>query len=111
MLNIFPEAILNLPEANIPINGATAYLHQAENSQILFMKFEEDVELPLHSHQAQLGIVLEGKITLNFNNIKKTYTKGDRYYIPADVQHSGKIYAGYADITFFEEKDRYKVKN
>lgn len=111
MSNIFPEVILNLPEADIPINGVKAYLHQAENSQILFMKFENDVELTPHSHQAQWGIVLEGKITLNIDNVEKTYTKGDRYYIPVGVQHSGKIHAGYADITFFGERDRYKVKH
>lgn len=110
MSNIFPEAILNLPEADVPIKGVQAYLHQAENNQILFMKFEDNVDLPLHSHQAQWGIVLEGKITLNIDNIEKTYTKGDRYYIPANVEHFGKIHAGYADITFFDEKDRYKIK-
>lgn len=111
MTNVFPEAILNLPEANVPISGAKAYLHQAENSQILFMKFAEDVELPEHSHQAQWGIVLEGKITLNIDNIEKTYVKGDRYYIPTNVKHFGKIHAGYADITFFDEKDRYRTKS
>jgi len=26
------------------------------------------------------------------------------------VKHSGKIYAGYADITFFNEAGRYKEK-
>lgn len=110
MQNIFPEAILNLPEADIPIKGAKAYLHQAENNQILFMKFEEDVELPSHSHMAQWGVVLEGKITLKIDNVEKTYTKGNRYYIPANIKHSCKIHAGYADMTFFDEKDRYKLK-
>lgn len=110
MLNVFPETILNLPEADVPIKGAKAYLHQAENSQILFMNFEEDVELSPHSHQAQWGVVLEGKITLKIDNVEKTYTKGDRYYIPANVKHSGKIHVGYADMTFFDEKGRYKIK-
>lgn len=110
MLNIFPETILHLPEADIPIKGAKAYLHQSESSQILFMEFTEDVDLPEHSHKAQWGIVLEGKITLKIDNIEKTYSKGDRYYIPTNVKHSGKIQAGYADMTFFEDKDRYKIK-
>ncbi len=38
------------------------------------------------------------------------YTKGDRYYIPEGVKHSGKIFAGYADITFFDEPNRYTKK-
>ncbi|KPU28344.1 cupin [Caloranaerobacter sp. TR13] len=110
MFNVFPKEILNLPEADIPIKGVKAYLFQGDSYQILFMKFSEDVELPEHSHGSQWGIVLEGKIELDINGERKTYVKGDRYYIPSGVKHSGKIYAGYADITFFGEKDRYKKK-
>ncbi|MFZ5967344.1 MAG: cupin domain-containing protein [Bacillota bacterium] len=106
----FPEAIENLPLADIPLKGATAFLSQGENHQILFMEFEEDVDLPEHRHEAQYGIVLEGKIELVIDGIKNTYVKGDRYYIPAGVKHYGKIYAGYADVTFFNEKGRYKEK-
>jgi len=45
------------------------------------MEFAEDVLLPEHSHEGQAG-----------------------------VKHSGKIYAGYADITFFNEAHRYQIK-
>ena len=58
----------------------------------------------------QIGFVLEGKIELTIDGQKKTYFKGDRYYIPEGVLHSGIIYAGYADITFFNEPDRYSRK-
>ena len=109
MTNVFPEPIRNLPEADIPLKGVKAYLSQSENHQIIFMEFDEDVELLEHSHAAQVGIVLEGKIDLVIDGIKRTYTKGDRYYIPEGVIHSGRIYAGYADITFFDEPDRYQA--
>ncbi len=95
MKSIFPEPIQNLPKADIPLKGLSAYLSQAENHQILFMEFEEDVELPEHAHDAQIGIVLEGKIDLVIDGEKYTYQKGDRYYIPAGVKHSAKIYARY----------------
>jgi len=107
---IFPEPIRKLPEADIPLKGINAYLSQAENHQIIFMSFIEDVVLPEHSHAAQIGFVLEGIIELIIDGNKQTYTKGDRYYIPAGVKHSGKICAGYADITFFDEPDRYQAK-
>ena len=110
MAEIFPEPIQNLPEADIPLEGIRAFLSQSETHQILFMEFEKDVALPEHSHSAQIGIVLEGRIDLTIDGILKTYTKGDRYYIPAGVVHTGKIYAGYADITFFDEPDRYSPK-
>ena len=110
MKEIFPEPIRSLPEADIPLKGVKAYLSQGENHQIIFMEFGEDVELPEHSHAAQVGIVLEGKIDLVIGAEKRTYIKGDRYYIPEGVKHSGKIHAGYADVTFFNEPSRYRAK-
>ncbi len=110
MSEVFPDPIKDLPEADIPLEGIKAYLSQSDTHQIIFMEFTKDVDLPEHSHAAQIGIVLEGKIDLMIGGIKETYTKGDRYYIPEGVLHSGKIYAGYADITFFDEPDRYSRK-
>jgi len=110
MPEIFPEPIRNLPEADIPLAGVKAYLSQAETHQIIFMEFSQDIDLPEHAHAAQIGIVLEGKIDLVIGGQPRTYTKGDRYYIPEGVKHSGKIYAGYADITFFDEPGRYRAK-
>jgi len=110
MKSIFPEPIINLPEADIPLKGVNAFLSQGSDHQIIFMSFSEDVDLPEHSHESQWGIVLEGKIDLIIDGVKNTYQKGDRYFIPKGVKHSGKIYAGYADITFFNEKDRFMQK-
>ena len=110
MSNIFPEPIRKLSEANIPLNGLKAYLSQSKNHQIIFMEFTEDVELPEHSHESQWGIVLEGKIDLTIDGVKQTYSKGDSVFIPKGAKHSAKIYAGYADITFFNQPDRYKAK-
>ncbi len=110
MSEMFPEPIRNLPEADIPLKGVKAYLSQSENHQIIFMEFSEDVEATEHSHESQWGIVLEGKIDLTIDGIKKTYARGDRYFIPKGIKHSAKIYAGYADITYFNQKERYKVK-
>ncbi len=109
-MSIFPEPILNLPEADIPLGGLKAYLSQSTDHQIIFMEFENDVELPDHSHGSQYGIVLEGQIELTINGKTIIYSKGDRYFIPKGIIHSGKIFAGYADITFFNEKDRYNKK-
>ena len=108
--SIFPEPIHGLPEADIPLEGIQAYLVQGENQQVIFMQFDKDITLPEHSHAGQWGIVLEGKIMLTIDGSTRTYGKGERYYIPAGTPHSGKIYAGYADMTFFDQKDRYKAK-
>jgi quercetin dioxygenase-like cupin family protein len=110
MSETFPEPIRNLPKADIPLSGIKAYLSQAENHQILFMEFSKEVEVAEHSHEAQWGVVLEGKIDLTIDGIQQTYSKGDRVFIPKGVKHSAKVHAGYADISFFGQKDRYKAK-
>ena len=110
MEEIFPEPIQTLPKADIPLEGCIAFLSQSETHQILFMQFDEDTILPDHAHAAQIGFVLEGRIDLTIDGQLHTYQKGDRYYIPAGTRHSGKIYKGYADITFFDEPSRYSSK-
>ena len=52
MRQVFDEPIRNLPEADIPFVGAKAYISQADNHQILFMQFDEDVDLSEHAHAA-----------------------------------------------------------
>ncbi|MGE5582148.1 MAG: cupin domain-containing protein [Bacillota bacterium] len=110
MSGIFPEPIRQLPLADIPLPGVTAYLCQGENQQIIFMEFAADIDLPEHAHEAQWGIVLEGRIDLAIAGEKRTYVKGERYFIPKGAKHSGRIYAGYADMTYFDQKDRYPCK-
>jgi len=110
MAGIFPQPIADLPQADIPLEGISAYLSQSETHQIIFMEFENEVDLPEHAHAAQVGFVLEGRIDLVIDGEKRAYSKGERYYIPAGVPHSGKIHAGYADITFFDEPGRYSKK-
>lgn len=108
--DLFPEPIRRLPKAEIPVEGVTAHLLQGESQQILFMHFAEDVELPEHAHEGQWGVVLEGTSTLTMQGESRTYSRGERYFIPAGVPHSSKIHAGYSDITFFDEAGRYSKK-
>ena len=110
MKKVFPKPILDLPEADIPIPGLKAFISQGRNHQIVFMEFDKDAIIQEHSHESQWGIVLEGMIDLTIDGRKKAYVKGDRYFIPKDIKHSASIYAGYAEITFFNQAERYKKK-
>lgn len=106
----FPDIITNLPEGDIPFEGLQSYIFQGENQQILFMSFDNDAEVPEHSHEAQWGVVLDGEVEFVIDNKKYLFTKGDTYFIPEGVKHSAKIKKGYKDITLFNQKDRYKGK-
>ncbi|MCL3779697.1 cupin domain-containing protein [Prolixibacteraceae bacterium JC049] len=107
MINDNP-LISKFPMADIPLEGLSSRLIQAGEQQFIFMEFEEDVEVPLHSHNAQWGVVLDGEIELTINGKTHLFKKGDSYFIAKGEEHSAKIKAGYKDLTLFDEKDRYK---
>ena len=111
MKSIFPKPIQALTKAQVNLEGANLYLVNGEDEQVVFMEFEKDVEISLHSHESQWEIVLEGKVDYFEDGIKYNYKKGDRFFIPKGKLHSAKIYAGYTSIAFFNQKDRYKKKN
>lgn len=110
MSGVFPDPIVSLPEADVPLEGVRAYLSQSEGHQIIFMEFSKEVTVPEHSHESQWGAVLEGRIDLTIDGRERTFLKGDQYFIPRGVEHSARIHAGYADVTFFNQKDRYRRK-
>ena len=111
MTSIFPDPIQNLPVADVPLDGVTAYLSQGENHQMVFMEFDVDSCAAEHSHdESQWTIVLEGRNDMTIEGVTRTYTKGDRFFIGKGVLHSAKVYKGYADLTFFNQKDRYAAK-
>ena len=107
--SVFPKPVRRLNKAELGIRGATAWLSQSERHQILFMQFDEDVELPEHSHDSQWGVVIKGQIELVVGGERRVFSKGETYFIPSGVVHSAKVLAGYADITFFDSPSRYKV--
>jgi len=103
----YPKIITDLPKIEIPLNGVEGFLMQSKNNQLVFFEFTEDTEIPMHSHGAQWGIVVDGKIDLTIGSTTKTYRKGDSYTIKAREEHGGKIYKGFKAIDFFEDADRY----
>lgn len=107
-MEVFPDLITRLPRADVPIKGVTAYLLQGKDRQVLFMAFKRDARVPPHAHGAQWGVVLEGRIDLTVGGAERTYGKGDSYFIPAGTEHSSVIHAGYADVTVFADRDRYR---
>ncbi len=110
MADVFPESVRKLPQADIPLPGLRAWLLQGENHQVLFMQFDEGAEIPTHTHESQWSTVLQGRIDLVAQGVASTYGQGDNYVIPRGVPHSATIHAGYADITVFDEKSRYRTK-
>ena len=70
----FPDIITKLPQADISIDGVVGYLSQADRHQIVFLSFEKNTTVPVHSHAKQWELVLDGKVDLTIKNEKHTYT-------------------------------------
>ncbi|MFC1493503.1 cupin domain-containing protein [candidate division KSB1 bacterium] len=108
--SLYPDIIKNLPEANVPIDGVQAWLLQGEDSQLCFFILEEGVTVPLHSHGAQWGTVLNGELELTISGETIVYRDGDSYFIPDGAEHTAILRKRSFVIDYFADKDRYKPK-
>lgn len=107
----YPEVITSLPEAEVPFDGAKAWIMQGTLNQIVFFEFKAGIDLPEHSHSyPQWGIVIEGKMELKINGKPRTCQNGDEYLIPIQAKHSAKFLKRTRVMDFFSEKARYKSK-
>ncbi|MBU0497244.1 MAG: cupin domain-containing protein [Candidatus Thermoplasmatota archaeon] len=110
MVELFSEPIKSLPKVDIALQGVEGYIFQGIDKQIVFLQFNQAVEIPKHTHDDQWEIVLNGCVDLFINGKSIRYVKGDHFFIPKDVVHAAKVFAGYAAIIFFNEKTRYIPK-
>jgi quercetin dioxygenase-like cupin family protein len=106
----FPDFVSALPEIEIPLPGARGWLIQGKEHQVVFIEFDQDVEIPEHSHAEQWEFTVAGKVVLHREGVSREYRSGDNFFIPAGVPHAGAISAGYKAIIVFNSRDRYKVK-
>jgi len=107
----YPEMIRGLPEIDISLEGVRGWLLQSEKHQAVFFDLEPVGEVPPHSHCAQWGLVLEGRMKLTIGGETKIYEKGDWYYIPAGVVHSATFLTRVHVIDVFDDAARYNPKS
>ncbi|NOC91352.1 MULTISPECIES: cupin domain-containing protein [unclassified Ruegeria] len=108
----FPEFISSFPKLDVPFpeDVVQTAVIRSDAGLVAFFTFLKDMELPLHSHGAQWGTVVEGEIELTIGGQTRIYRPGDSYSIPSGVAHGGTIKAGSRVIDVFEEPDRYAIK-
>ncbi|WP_299894766.1 cupin domain-containing protein [uncultured Ruegeria sp.] len=108
----FPKFISSFPKLDVPFpeDVVQTAVIRSDAGLVAFFTFLKDMELPLHSHGAQWGTVVEGEIELTIGGQTRTYRPGDSYSIPSGVEHGGIIKAGSRVIDVFEEPDRYPIK-
>jgi quercetin dioxygenase-like cupin family protein len=106
----YPGWIKSLPEIDIPLEGVRGWLLQAEGRQAVFFDIDPIGEIPIHTHGAQFGIVIEGEMSLTIDGETRRYTSGDAYCIPAGAEHGAVFHSRVRVIDFFDEPARYSPK-
>jgi quercetin dioxygenase-like cupin family protein len=81
MLEIFPDTIKSLPKADIAIQGIEGYIFQGSDKQIVFLQFNQTLDIPQHSHDDQWEIVLNGCVDLYIDGKSIHYKQGGRFFI------------------------------
>ena len=110
MQQTLPKLLTDLPAILSPIEGIDGYLLQGEDVQGLFFAVKAGVFFPEHSHEAQWGIVIEGEFDITMNGETITYKKGDTYYVPEGVVHTGLYKTDVLSFDVFDSKDKFKRK-
>lgn len=107
----FPDIIRGtLPEADTPFHGINVWLLRGPTASAIFVEATRDSEVPEHAHGPQWGIVVDGELDLTIDGKRRTYRRGEEYFIPSGVLHSGRLRRGVRVIDFFDDPDRYRPK-
>lgn len=109
-MNPFAAWIRELPEVQTPFDGLDGRLLSSPHGQAVFFRAVEDVEVPPHSHGAQWGIVVAGRLELTVGGETGIYEPGDTYDIGGGEEHSARLEAGSCVIDVFRDPDRYESR-
>lgn len=108
----FPHFIEAFPSIDVPFpdDVVRTSVVRSDDGLVVFFTFLKDMTLPMHSHGAQWGTVIEGEIEFTIGGETRIYRPGDSYSIAAGVEHGAVIKAGSRVIDVFEEADRYPLR-
>ena len=106
-----PDFLKDCPEIDLPIAGARGWMVQGSGQQVVFIEFDETVEVPEHFHAEQWEFALAGKVELRRLGATETYRGGENFFVPADQPHGATVHAGYRAMIVFNSPDRYKPRS
>jgi len=114
-MNDFPDFMKNTSneiDSSYQSKGIKGYVYDGiDESQMAYWTCYEDGISKEHYHDYdEYFVVVEGRYILIINNKKIKLKKGDEYYIPKGIKHSGEFIKGTRTIHVFGGK-RAKRKN
>lgn len=80
--------VADLPSFS-PAPGIVMQLMTGTNVMVNWVRIEPNGAVPMHAHpHEQLGLVLEGAITMTIADVTRTLVPGHSYAIPGDLPHA-----------------------
>lgn len=105
-----PDFVKACPEIELPIPGARGWMIGGPGQQVVFIEFDETVEVLGHEHAEQWEFALGGKVELHRGGGTEVYTAGGNFFVPAGQPHAATVHAGYRAMIVFNAPDRYRTK-
>lgn len=105
----FPDFVQALPRLDLPFAGARGWLLQGAGQQVVFVEFDETIEVPEHAHAEQWEFVIAGKVTLHRGGTSTEYRPGENFFLGSGEPHGATVHAGYKALMIFNEPARYKA--
>ncbi len=105
-----PDFIKQCPQIDLPFPGAVGWMISGDKQQVVFIEFDETIEVPEHTHDEQWEFSLAGKVELRRDGRTEVYHAGGNFYIPAGTPHAATVHAGYKALIVFNAPDRYQAK-
>ena len=110
-MKTFPAWIQALPEVDAPFEGLEGRLLSGPHGQTVFFLATADLDVPPHSHGAQYGVVVAGRVEVRIGRGEaRVLGPGDTYEIAPGEEHAARVEAGTALVEVFQEPDRYRAK-
>lgn len=106
---IFSDFIEAMEKPQVPFQGVKARLMQGVNHQAVFFELPAGLVIPPHSHCAQWGVVVKGKMEMTMGGEKRVLGPGDTYKVGAGEVHEVVVLLDSAAIDFFDDPARYRV--
>ncbi|MCI4323430.1 MAG: cupin domain-containing protein [Thermoplasmata archaeon] len=101
----FPSTVRNLPKTNL--HGIDVFVHDDGRTQVLFMELPRnrpEATVPVHTHDDEWGIVVEGEIEMNLAGQIERHGPGSTHWIQRDLPHSFRFAPGTSSIHYFIER-------
>lgn len=110
MLNDFPDFVQRNAEVAFPFPGVRGWMIADTTQQVVFVVFDQDTEVPEHTHEDQWEFVIAGRAELHRAGRTEVFAPGENFFVPAGQPHAATVHAGYKALIVFDAPDRYLPK-